>query len=102
MKKFVAVLFALLPLAAACGADPGSSTGDDPAGQNEQAVKVCPYLVPYCPPECKLVGGCPQQCVCDNGASTLCGTQHCGPKQYCCASTTVGYECLDIGYMCPL
>jgi hypothetical protein len=92
-----------LPLAAAaCGAEPGTGSTEDPAGQNQEAIKVCPYAIPYCAPECKLVGGCPQQCVCDNGQSTLCGSQHCGKNQYCCDSTTVGYECLAIGAMCPL
>lgn len=108
MKQFLSVaLFALPFLVAACGGvpgDPGSSTGpsNDPTGQQTAAVKACPYMIPYCPSDCRLVGRCPAQCVCDNGQSTLCGTQHCGANEYCCASTTAGYECLPTGYMCPL
>ncbi len=98
MKKIAAVVLFAVPFAFAC-----SAQVDEPTKSTDEGVKVCPYLVPACTdPGCKLVGGCPQQCVCDNGASTQCGTQHCGANQYCCSSTTVGYECLNVGYMCPL
>ena len=100
MRSFFAVLLLAVPFASACGSDVGPT--EPPAGHAEQSVKVCPYAVPYCPSDCKLVGACPQQCACNNGQSTLCGTQHCGSGQYCCNSTTAGYECLPIGYMCPL
>ncbi len=101
MKKAFAVVVSLVvPVLAACSSAPV----DGPTDNTDQAVKVCPYAIPYCDTSagCKLVGGCPEQCVCDNGTSTLCGTQHCGANQYCCNSTTVGYECLPTGYMCPL
>lgn len=105
MKKVLAALILAFPLAAACAADP--STSQDPtekSDKTEQATHVCPYLVPFCDTSagCKLVGGCPQQCVCDNGKTIQCGTQHCGPNEYCCNSTTAGNECLPVGYMCPL
>ncbi len=104
MKKLLCAAFLAVPFVfAACGGEPGTEPGtSEPSVQKTEETKVCPYLVPYCPTDCKLVGGCPQQCVCDNGQSTLCGTQHCGANQYCCSSTTVGYECLAIGQMCPL
>jgi hypothetical protein len=96
-KALIAAAFAF-PFVFAC-----SAQVDEPTTQQSgEAVKVCPYLVPYCPPDCKLVGGCPQQCVCNNGQTTLCGTQHCNKNEYCCTSTTVGEECLPTGYMCPL
>lgn len=95
-KLFLAVAMAF-PFVFAC-----SAQVDEPTQQSDESVKVCPYAVPYCPSSCRLVGGCPQQCVCDNGQSTLCGTQRCGANEYCCNSTTVGYECLPTGYMCPL
>ena len=97
MKKVVLAFVVAFPFVFAC-----SAQVDGPTGQSDDNVKVCPYLVPACDPGCKLVGGCPQQCVCDNGASTQCGTQHCGKNEYCCSSTTVGYECLGVGQMCPL
>jgi hypothetical protein len=97
-KILIAAAFGL-PFAFAC-----SAQVDEPTQQSDQSVKVCPYLVPYCPSDsgCKLVGGCPQQCVCNGGQTTLCGTQHCNKNEYCCTSTTVGDECLAIGTMCPL
>ncbi len=99
MKKiFAAAVLAAVPCVFAC-----SAQVDPPTQQSDEAVKVCPYLVPACDTtNCRLVGGCPQQCVCDNGAWTQCGTQRCGPNDYCCDSSTVGYECLPIGSMCPL
>lgn len=103
MKKLVcAVLLAVPFVFAACGGEPGNEPSNEPSAQKTEEARVCPYFVPYCPPECKLVGTCPQQCACNNGQSTLCGTQHCGANEYCCTSTTAGYECLPVGYMCPL
>ncbi len=104
MKMLFAAVAVCLPLVACASADPTRDPAPEQTGKTDQAAKVCPYAVPYCDlTHCKLVGGCPEQCVCDNGASTQCGPSlHCGPNQYCCDSTTVGYECLSIGQMCPL
>ena len=104
MKKLFAAAVVCLPLVACASADPSHDPVPEQPAKTGEAAKVCPYAVPYCDlTQCKLVGGCPEQCVCDNGASTQCGPSlHCGANQYCCDSTTAGYECLPIGYMCPL
>jgi hypothetical protein len=97
-KKALAAVVIVLPILAACGSD--ATVADPPVDKTDEGLKVCPYAIPYCAPDCKLVGGCPQQCVCGN--TTKCGNKPCGKNEYCCNSTTVGYECLPTGYMCPL
>ncbi len=98
MKKLFAAVAVAFPIVVACGSEAPS----EPApGKTDEAVKVCTKMPIACTdPGCQLVGdGCPQQCVC-NGV-IQCGTKSCGPNQYCCNSTVVGYECLNIGEMCP-
>jgi len=83
----------------------GCSTA--PVAPASADLRVCPYLVPYCPPTCTLVGNCPQQCQCPNGSGghvTLCGASHCGGGDVCCPGTLnadggVNYVCVH-GSVC--
>jgi hypothetical protein len=93
MTKFLRVLLVVVPLVllASCGGEPPPSEGS-----TEEAVKVCPYLVPYCDPSCKLEGSCPQKCVCPGAHQ--CGDTKCPASDVCCPGTvnpdgTPNYTC---------
>jgi len=94
MKKWMVVLAMI-----GCGG-PESPTAD-----TSDELKACPYLVPYCPESCNLVGHCPQKCACPKGWSECSDgttTTMCNPHQTCCVGQPFQTPtCID-GSICPI
>ncbi len=96
MKRLVGILV-LSFVGVGCGGAPPEQTGE-----TEEAARVCPFLVPFCPAECKLVGGCPQRCHCPQGFIQCGDNNVCNPQQTCCVGQPFPVPtCID-GTICPI
>lgn len=100
MRRVMAVIAMGVVSLGGCGAvEPAN---EEASGSIRQEVKACPFLIPYCPPDCKLEGHCPQKCECPPGHKATCGTNHCAPQQTCCSGQPFPTPtCID-GTICPI
>src|SRR5437870_4678052 len=91
-------LYAVAALAlAGCGGVEEPTT----ESTTEELRKPCPLFIPYCPPECKLVGSCPPKCQCP-GNLVACGSGFCRRDQTCCIGQPFpDHGCVD-GTICPI
>src|SRR5438132_1640652 len=74
-------------------------------GKLDEAVKACPFFVPFCPDDCHLDHACPPKCHCPQGKRVPCGTITCNPNETCCCGPVCGpdgpYSCSLTGN-CPI